>query len=358
MTGRFRAMPVAYVRPETDAAIVVGFRPQDRAAFAFRPGQYLTLKAEIDGAVEQRCYSICSTPADDAIEVAIKRVPGGRFSEWAHGALVAGASLDVMAPEGRFGQAADPARSADYLAVAAGSGVTPILALARTLLAAEPSSRFTFVYGNRTTTSIMFREALDDLKDRYLDRFSLIHVLSRERHDAALAEGRIDADCLKRLADHGFIEPDRADAIFLCGPGDLLDTATATLLDLGAPANAIQTERFLPAPGAPTGRRAPATAAARHAIATVTAIVDGATLTFEMSADDPSAILAAERQGVDLPSSCRGGMCCTCRARIVDGAAEMAVNYSLEDWELAAGFVLACQVRPTTERLTLDFDAV
>lgn len=353
---RFQPMSPAYVRAETDQAIVVGFAPDDPAAFAFRPGQYLTLRAEIDGTMEQRCYSICSAPGDPTVEVAIKRVDGGRFSEWAHAQLAAGTSLDVMPPEGRFGLAPEPERAGEYLAIAAGSGVTPILSLARAILATEPESRFTFVYGNRTTASIMFRDVLDDLKDRYLERFSLIHVLSREKHDAALAEGRIDAATLSELAGHGFIAPAQADAIFLCGPGDFLDNASAALRDLGASPEAIQTERFLPAPGG----RPPAESAdaADRAAAAVTAIVDGAALSFEMAGADVSAVLAAERQGIDLPSSCRGGMCCTCRARVVDGEADMAVNYSLEDWELAAGFVLACQVRPKTATLTLDFDAV
>lgn len=358
MTGRFQTLRVASVRAETADAVVVGFAPEDRAAFAFQPGQYLTLRAEIDGAAEQRCYSICSAPGDDEIKVAIKHVPGGRFSAWARQALAVGVSLDVMPPEGRFGRLPEvPAGGGAYLAIAAGSGVTPILSLIRTLLATERESRFTFVYGNRAAASIMFREALDDLKDRYLDRFSLVHVLSRERHDAALAEGRIDGAMLVELAESGFIAPDQADAIFLCGPGDFLDAVSETLLGLGAAPEAIQTERFLPSPG---GRSAKPSANQPGAAptATVTAIVDGASLSFEMAPDDVSAVLAAERQGVDLPSSCRGGMCCTCRARVVDGEADMAVNYSLEDWELAAGFVLACQVRPKTPALTLDFDAV
>ncbi len=359
MAGRFHRLEVAYVRPETADAIVVGFRPDDRGAFAFRPGQYLTLRAEIEGQRQQRCYSICSTPDDPAIEVAIKRVPGGRFSPWAHRALRAGDAIDVLAPEGRFGLTPQPGAARSHLAIAAGSGVTPILSLARALLAAEPASHFTFLYGNRARETIMFREALDDLKDRHMGRFALIHMLSGEARDVELLHGRIDADRLARLARAGLIAPAGADAIFLCGPGDLANMARAALLQLGADPACIQTERFLPTPGSANAQARPEPACADLAgSAMVTAIVDGAERRFRMEAADPSLILAAERAGIELPSSCRGGMCCTCRARVLKGAAKMAVNYSLEPWELEAGFVLACQARPTTAELTLDFDAV
>lgn len=358
MSRSFRKLRIASVREETDEARVIAFRPEDRSAFAFRPGQYLTLRAEIDGQAEQRCYSICSAPGAPEIEVAIKRVPGGRFSAWAHAALAPGAEIDVMPPEGRFGRRAEGDGPRSYLAIAAGSGVTPILSLACTILATEPESQFALVYGNRTLASIMFREALDDLKDRYLARFSLIHLLSREAQDVDLLNGRIDGAKLARLARAGLIAPAQADAVFLCGPGDMLDAATEALTGLGVAAARIQTERFLPTPGAPSVPPPPATPTAAGQRFQVTAIVDGASRVFAMGPDDVSAVLAAERAGVELPSSCRGGMCCTCRAKVAEGAVDMAVNYSLEAWEIEAGFVLACQSRPTTPRVTLDFDAV
>ena len=358
MTGRFQCIEVAYVRPETDAAIVVGFRPDDRSAFDFTPGQYLTLRAEIDGVMEQRCYSICSTPDRAEIEIGLKRVPGGRFSEWAHRTLKPGAPIDVLPPEGRFGIAPDPDRRARYLAIAGGSGITPVLSLAASLLAAEPKSEFTLVYGNRTLAGIMFRERLDDLKDRFLDRFSLIHILSAEAQDVPLFHGRIDGPRIGALAHAGLIVPAEMEAIFLCGPGDMAETAAAALSGLGARPAAIRRELFLPTPGAAALPAAKSKAGATGKAAVVTAIADGAARTFEMAPDDASLILAAERAGIELPSSCRGGMCCTCRARVVEGEAEMAVNYSLEPWEIEAGFVLACQSRPLTPTLTLDFDAV
>jgi len=353
---RFQNLEIAAVRPETAEAIVVGFAPPPGGAFAFQPGQYLTLRAKIGGAMEQRCYSICSAPGDPLLEVAIKRVPGGRFSEWAHRTLDAGQTIEAMAPEGRFGIAPDPAARRSYLALAAGSGVTPILSLARTLLEAEPLSDFTLVYGNRRRDTIMFREALDDLKDRHLRRFSLVHVLSAEAQDVETLHGRIDGERLARFAAAGLIAPAAADLLFLCGPGDFLDASRDALIDLGAAAAQIQTERFLPAPGGAPPPARPAAAAGETT--RVTAIVDGAAQSFEMTPEDPSLIHAAERAGIELPSSCRGGMCCTCRARVVEGEVDMAVNYSLEDWELKAGFVLACQSRPTTPAATLDFDAV
>ena len=348
--SRFQPLQVAYVREETADARVVGFN----APFDFTPGQYLTLRAEIGGKAEQRCYSICSALGGSAIEVAIKRVPGGRFSEWAADALTAGMTVDVMAPEGRFGLAPDAGAARAYLAIAAGSGVTPVMSLAESLLESEPHARFTFVYGNRDTASIMFRERLDDLKDRYLERFSLIHVLSREAQDVDLFHGRIDADRIGRLAAAGLIDPAGADAIFLCGPGDLPETAAEALQTLGVRRERIHREAFTPTPGAAPRPRPPEAAAE----SIVTAIIDGGARTFPMQAGDSSAIDAGERAGVELPSSCRGGMCCTCRALVVSGEAHMAVNYSLEDWELEAGFVLACQTTPVTKTLTLDFDAV
>ncbi|MBT6312489.1 MAG: 2Fe-2S iron-sulfur cluster binding domain-containing protein [Alphaproteobacteria bacterium] len=350
----FKPLTVKATRPETADGLVVAF--DMRPALAFAPGQYLTLRAEINGAAEQRCYSICSAPGDPVIEVAIKRVPGGRFSEWAHENLKPGATLDVMAPEGRFGCSPGSAPARRYLAIAAGSGITPVISLARTLLAAERSASFTLVYGNRDMASIMFREALDDLKDRYMARFSAIHILSRELQDVDLFNGHINGPRLQALTAAGLIAPADADLVFVCGPTAMMDAVEAALPALGADPACIQTERFLPTPGAAI--RAPDTADTPPEGARVTAIYDGTARTFQMVPGESSAILAAERAGIDLPSSCRGGMCCTCRARVVEGKAEMAVNYSLEDWELEAGFILTCQSWPTTPTLTLDFDDV
>jgi ring-1,2-phenylacetyl-CoA epoxidase subunit PaaE len=350
----FTPLTVKATRLETADGLVVAFDMSPN--LAFKPGQYLTLRAEINGAAEQRCYSICSAPDDPVVEVAIKRVPGGRFSEWAHENLKPGATLDVMAPEGRFGCSPGSAPARRYLAIAAGSGITPVISLARTLLAAEPSSSFTLVYGNRDMASIMFREVLDDLKDRYMARFSAIHILSRELQDVALFNGHIDGPRLKALSAAGLIAPADTDLVFVCGPTAMMDSAETALAALGAVPERIQTERFLPTPGAAI--RKPDTADTPPEGARVTAIYDGVARTFQMAPGESSAILAAERAGIDLPSSCRGGMCCTCRARVVEGEAEMAVNYSLEDWELEAGFILTCQSWPTTPTLTLDFDDV
>lgn len=353
MSSLFKPRKILEVRAETNEAIVLGFASD---GLDFRPGQYLTLRAEILGAQEQRCYSICSAPGDNHVEVAIKRVPGGRFSEWAYETLKPGVEIDVMVPEGRFGCTPEARAHKRYLAIAAGSGITPILSLARTLLAAEPGCSFTLVYGNREFASIMFREALDDLKDRYLSRFAVVHILSRELQDVTVFNGRIDGPKLEALAAAGLITPAQTDLTFVCGPTEMMDAAELALPRLGANPEAIQTERFLPTPGAAI--RQPDTANALPEGAAVTAIFDGVARTFQMAPGDTSAILAAEKAGIELPSSCRGGMCCTCRARVVEGKAEMAVNYSLEDWELEAGFILTCQSWPTTPTLTLDFDDV
>ena len=356
MNKRFLTLSVESVHSETNDAIVVSFKPSNRSGFAFHPGQYLTLRTDIAGKAEQRCYSISSTPNASTIDVAIKRVLGGRFSEWAHAALRPGVEIDVLPPEGRFGLMPDPDAARRYLAIAAGSGVTPIMSLAKALMAAEPHSEMTFVYGNRAMGTIMFREVLEDLKDQYLERFSLIHVLSGEAQDVPLFHGRVDGERLTRLAEAGLVNGAQADAIFICGPGDMPEVVRTTLLAQGASEGAIHMERFVPTPGARVA--AAEIPADPKATFSITAIADGAARRFEMRAGDVSAIAAAERAGIELPSSCRGGMCCTCRARVIEGEAKMVVNYSLEPWELEAGFVLACQTRPTSASLTLDFDAV
>ncbi|MCC6008020.1 MAG: 2Fe-2S iron-sulfur cluster binding domain-containing protein [Rhodobacteraceae bacterium] len=349
----FHELRIAEIRPEAEDAVALSLDLPEtlREAYAFRPGQYLTLRAEIDGVDVRRSYSLCSLPGEDRLTVGIRHVPGGLFSGLAHQGLMPGDKLRVMTPEGRF-VLGDEER---ILLIAAGSGVTPMLSIARAALAR--GAEVTLVYGNRTTGSIMFREALDALKDRYMDRLTLIHILSREGQDVPLLEGRIDAGKLSALARTGAIDPGRADGVFVCGPGEMIDAVSQALVGLGVPEGGIHSERFTPAEGvrgAPPSERA--SRAASDGVS-VEVILDGARRRFALGAGDASIIDAAHRQGLELPFSCKGGMCCTCRCRVVEGAAEMAVNYSLQPWEVEAGFTLACQARPVTERLVLDFDA-
>ena len=357
MTPRFHPLEITDVTRETPDAVSLTFKvpPELTPDFAFRPGQYLTLRAEVDGEDVRRSYSICAAPGEP-LRVGVKRLEGGRLSGFAAG-LKPGDRIDVMPPEGRFGVA--PGGRHDYLLIGAGSGITPLLSIARAVLAEEPESRVTLLYGNRDSASIMFLEELEDLKDRHLDRFRLVHLLSREAQDVELLHGRIDPARLEALARAGLIRPAEADGVFLCGPGDMTDAAARTLAALGAPEDAIHFERFTPAADAPPPK--PASDAAKRAAQAgveVSVILDGARRNFPLRREGLTVLEAAHEAGLELPYSCAGGMCCTCRCKVVEGAAEMAVNYSLEPWELEAGYLLACQARPSTDRLTLDFDAV
>ena len=323
--------------------------------FAFQPGQYLTLRAVVSGEDLRRPYSICSAPGSGRVQVGVKRVEDGRFSTWANG-LTPGARLQVMEPEGRF--IAPVGGPVDYLLIGAGSGITPMLSIAEATLAGHPQAEVTLVYGNRDTASIMFLDRLSDLKDRYLGRFTVVHLLSREQQDAELFNGRIDAAKLDALAGAGLIDPKAADAVFVCGPGTMIDMVELHLPLMGVARERIHFERFLPADGQtprPPSREAEEAAAEGVEIET---ILDGTRRSFRLTDPAQSVLDAATAAGIELPYSCAGGMCCTCRCRVVEGAAEMTVNYSLQDWELEAGFTLACQSHPTTKKLVLDFDAV
>ncbi len=357
MSLKFHPLEIAAVTRETPDAVSLQFTvpPQLAAEYAFVPGQYVTLRAEIDGHDTRRSYSICAAPGEP-LRVGVKRVEGGRFSSYATDVLQPGNRLDVLPPQGRFGL---PEGARDLLLIGAGSGITPLLAVAKAALAADAEARVTLLYGNRDSRSIMFLEELEDLRDRHLGRFSLHHVLSREAQDVALLHGRLDRDRLTAFATAGLITPASHDAILLCGPGDMTDAAAETLKALGAPADRLHFERFTPAADAPPPR--PASSEAREAAAagvTVTTILDGATRSFPLRGEAETVLDAAHKAGLELPYSCAGGMCCTCRCKVTEGEAEMAVNYSLEPWEVAAGYVLACQTRPKGRTLTLDFDAV
>lgn len=347
----FHDLTIRDVRRETPDSVAISFDLPDEAAeaFAWVPGQYLTLRAVVDGQDIRRSYSIASLPGKP-LTVGVKHVEGGAFSSFAQ-ALTPGTSLQVMPPEGRF-TCKDEAR---LVLIAAGSGVTPMVSMAADALAR--GAEVTLIYGNRNTESIMFREALDGLKDRYVDRFTLIHILSREPQDVALLNGRITGEKVAALARAGAVDLVGADGVFLCGPGDMIDDVASMLATLGIAKERIHFERFFQAGEV---QRAPRSAAAEAAAAQgvmVEVVLDGARRQFTVEAGDDNVVAAAERQGLELPYSCKGGMCCTCRCKVAEGSAEMAVNYSLEPWELEAGFTLACQARPTSEKLVLDFDA-
>ena len=348
----FQTLRIANLRRETEDCVSLAFDIPEiaRDGFAFIPGQYLTLRASIAGTEVRRSYSICSGPDDGEVRVAIKHVADGVFSHFANTVLATGDAIEVMPPEGRFGA---PLGGGTYVGIAAGSGITPVLSIMKAVLAADGAASFVLIYGSRNVASIIFRTELEDLKDRYLGRLTVIHVLSREAQDVPVLTGRIDAGKLRALLPAAVAPGDIAHA-FLCGPGGLIDIAAAVLAELGVAAERVHCERFT----ASTPPRPRAAAVAGEApFATATIIHDGKTNIVAV-AEGEAILEAAIRAGLDLPWSCRGGMCCTCRARLTEGAATMEANYSLEPWETEAGFVLTCQAHPTSRHVTVDYDAV
>jgi ring-1,2-phenylacetyl-CoA epoxidase subunit PaaE len=353
---RFHALRIREKRQETGDAISLVFDVPDELAalYRFAPGQYLTLRTMIDGAEIRRSYSICAGPGE-ALRVAVKRVEDGRFSAWAVASLAAGDVIDVMTPTGRFGVSFAPDAARTHVAFCAGSGITPVLSILRGVLASEPRSRFFLFYGNRSTSGIMFRTELEALKDRFLDRLSIFHVLSQEEQDVPVLNGRLDAEKARVLLTH-LVPAASVDHVFLCGPTGMIDALEPALEALGIPRARIHVERFVSAEGGtPRPRAIPKPDAPPYAVAAIT--VDGKRR--EVPVAEGEAILdAALRAGLDLPFACKGGMCSTCRAKLVEGEAPMALNYSLENWELEAGFILTCQARPATPRVAVDYDAV
>jgi ring-1,2-phenylacetyl-CoA epoxidase subunit PaaE len=357
----FHPLRIRAVRRETADAVCIVFDVPDplRETFTYVPGQFLTLRATLAGEEIRRCYSICSGLDDDELAVAVKHVPEGLFSHYANTALGAGDTIEVMPPEGRFGTPLAPHEARLHLGFAAGSGITPIMAILKTALSREPHSRFILFYGNRSTASIMFREVLEDLKDRYLDRLSVFHILSREEQDIPLLSGRLDADKVRTLLPK-LGAPATIDHAYICGPASMNAEVAGALAELGMPPERVHLERFA-LPGIPPPRPSPAEAGegviTAGPFASATIIHDGKTNEVPI-AEGEAVLEAGIRAGLNLPWSCRGGMCSTCRARLREGKVTMVQNYALEPWELAAGYVLTCQSHPATPHVTVDYDQV
>jgi ring-1,2-phenylacetyl-CoA epoxidase subunit PaaE len=355
MAIEFHRLTVADVRRETPEAVSIAFAvPHElKDAYRFQPGQHLTLRTTVNGAEVRRSYSLCVSPDDGELRVAVKKVDGGLFSTLANETIKNGDAIDVMTPQGRFGVSLDPEAMRTYVAIVAGSGITPVMSILRTVLTHEPRSRVVLIYGNRTTRSIIFREALEDMKDRFMARCTLHHLLSRERQEIALFDGRIDGgklDTLLRTLPEGGI-----DHAFLCGPGGLIDDGKAALLRAGVPAERIHVEYFS-TDGSPVTTRPPYSAADAQE-ANVEILLNGTHHSIAARGGE-TIVEAGLRAGIEMPYSCRGGMCCTCRAKVTGGEVRMDTNYSLEPWELEAGYVLTCQSHPVTPRVTLDYDQV
>ena len=354
--SKFHPLPIARVERETRDAVAITFAVPDtlRDQFRFTHGQHLTLRAIIDGQDLRRSYSICSAVHDGALRIAVKRSPGGVFSTWVNEALEPGATLDVMPPLGHFNVALDPAAAHHYVAFAAGSGITPIISIIKTTLAAEPQSRFTLFYGNRASSTVMFREELAALKDIYLTRFNLVHVLSREAQDIDLLHGRIDRDRAGALLDR-WVQLERVDAVFVCGPEGMMEAVVDALRSRGFPESRIKIERFAASIPKHQHVARPIPQAAQTECE-VTAIIDGTRKSFLLEKEKENIIEAGIKSGIELPYSCRGGVCSTCRCRLIEGEVDMDANFALEDYEVARGFILSCQSYPTTDKVIVDFD--
>jgi len=349
---QFHPLRVAAVEPLTDDSVAISFSvpPELADEYRFVHGQHLTIRGD-DG--ERRSFSICTTPRSGVLTIGVKKLPGGAFSEGVVDALHVGDELDVMTPAGRFTTRLDPASARMYVAIAAGSGITPIISIVSTILEEEPHAQVMLVYANRTHRTIMFLDDLHDLKDRFPDRFHLVHVLSREQQDVELFSGRLDGDRLSRILKS--LRPaEDVDAWFLCGPQQMVVDLRQVILDHGVEATAIHTELFHadPVPRAPEAMSSSVEGAAH-----VTIRLDGRTSDFELRPDGVGVLEAALQVRSDLPFACRGGVCGTCRAKLVEGTVAMDVNYALEPEEMADGYVLTCQSHPTSERVVVDYDA-
>lgn len=353
----FHTLTVADVRKETSDCVSIAFQIPDeiKELYQYKAGQYLTLRAEIDGQDTRRSYSICSSPCSGELRVAIKRVEGGLFSTWANQHISKGQTIQVMTPAGKFTPEAPTGTSRKYLMIGAGSGVTPLISITRELLHTNKNVEVIMLLGNRYFNAIIFRDELEDLKDRHLGRFRLFHVLSGEPNDIALLAGRIDAAKLDAYA-HSMIDITSIDEAFICGPAELTESSRKWLANAGLRDEQIHFELFT-TPGqkenisvkkvetSPTEKRC-----------SVTMIMDGLETRFFMPMDGTTILDAAQSNKADIPFSCKGGMCCTCRAHISEGEAGMKVNYALEPGEVEAGYVLTCQAVPRTTEITVDFD--
>jgi len=352
---QFHPLTVVGKRFETRDSVRVQLEVPEalRAEFCFQPGQHLPVRAERNGKTLRRTYSICSAPGDSRLEIGIRVQPGGAFSTYAAEELEVGDQLDVMPPFGQFHAEAAEAGGADVVAFAAGSGITPIISIVRSILESEPASRVALFYGNRKQSTTMFIDDLYALKNRFPDRLQLVFLFSREDQEFEIGAGRLDRARVVELHDR-FCRGLAPAAAYVCGPDSMIDDVTAALLEVGMPREHIHAERF----GAPRRDAKPAAPAATTAAGTadVTVILDGHKKSFEMPHDGPNIVDAAAEHGIELPYSCKGGVCATCRTHVRSGEVRMQANYGLEPWEVEAGFVLACQSTPVSDEVVLDYD--
>lgn len=357
---KFYNLKVSQVRQETVDCVSVALEvPQDlKETFRFDAGQYLTFRMPMNGTEVRRSYSICVSPNDNELRVAVKKVEGGKFSTYANEVLKAGDMLEVMPPMGKFTPKATTKTNKHYLTIAAGSGITPIMSIIKTVLQNEPESSVTVIYGNKNRNTIIFREEIEGLKNTYMQRLRVYHILSREQMDVPLFNGRISADKCGEFCDT-LIDIKRIDEAFICGPEDMILSVKQKLTALGMEPDHVHIELFTSPdqPKATHEKWSKEHAQDSGAMSKVSITLDGATFEMDLAYNGDSILDAALKQGADLPYACKGGVCCTCRAKVLEGAVDMEVNYSLEKDEIEKGFVLTCQSHPKTERVVIDFDA-
>ncbi len=357
MSTHFHSLRVKSIAPDTDEAVIVSFDVPSalQTDFQFTQGQHLTLRTQLNGKEERRSYSICSGVDDGELRIGVRHVTGGVMSSWLNQSLKSGDAIDVLPPEGRFFVAIDASQSRNYLGIAGGSGITPILAIIKTVLAREPLSRFTLIYSNRRQASTMFKEELEDLKNRYLTRLTLHTVFSQEHMDSPLYSGRLTQAKLGEFLS-ALIQPQQLDHVFVCGPHGFNDEADAALLAAGVPAEHIHIERFgVPVDAVGTNAK-PAAQPGDAPQAIVQIIRDGLSREIEFRTEHGNVLDAAAAAGLEVPYSCKSGVCCTCRAKLIEGKVRMDRNFALEKHEVEAGFVLTCQAHPLTERVVISFD--
>lgn len=353
---KFHHLQVGDVVKETDDCVSVSFVVPDalKDDYRYAAGQYLTLKTNISGEEVRRSYSICSSPLEGELRVAIKKIPGGKFSTFANENLKAGMSMDVMTPQGNFTVPFQPNRSSRYVMFAAGSGITPIMSLIKTILQYEKDSSIVLFYGNKAVSTIIFKDELDDLKNQYIDRLEIHHILSREDQGTDWLKGRIDSEKV-RLYSKKFFTPGEIDHYFICGPEEMIYEVKDTLSDLGVNAKKIHFELFTTS--SPAGKKEDSNLASKSEILShVTVILDGEETHFDISSKGISILDAALDAGADVPFACKGAVCCTCRAKVLEGKVVMDMNYALDDDEVEQGYILTCQSHPISERVVVSYD--
>lgn len=353
----FHTLKIKDLRKETSDAVVLTFDVPDnlKKDYNFISGQHLTLKTNIDGEEVRRSYSICSAPHEGSLKVAVKKIENGLFSNFANSQLKKGQTLEVMQPMGKFSPDINKDMGKTYLLVAAGSGITPIISILKTILITEPQSQVTLIYGNKNTRSIMFKEELEGLKNIFLERLNIHFVMSREKLDAPLLSGRIDKEKCALFLKY-LVDAKQLDEVFICGPEGMVFDMKDTLIANGVETRKIRTELFT-TPGQVTQKSEVASKSfdpKKESLVTIK--LDTKTFEFPLNYGAETILDAALQQGADLPFACKGGVCCTCRAKLVEGEVDMALNFGLEPDELEAGFILTCQAHPRSEKVVVDFD--